>query len=322
MNFQGLQFIEDANTYLDTAIKRAKKKSSELKSSLRLKDKVAKSKRVEQKKIVTIQGSLDKALSLIEESYPSFDSLPEFYKELTMLHFDIDEIRKSLGTIKWGRQKIREFTSDCERRIKSSRTISETEQHRRAYYGRISSIMKQLNKHFSFLERVRKTMKIFPAIKEKNFTICIVGFPNVGKSTLLSKLTDAKVEINSYAFTTRQLLVGYKTYRHHKLQFIDTPGTLARDDKKNIIEKQAELAIKYLADTLVYVFDPSENYPLEKQEKLLKNVKKYNKPLLLYLSKTDIADPDIIDEITQKHPNIMTDKILLLQKLGEEYDKY
>ena len=164
-------------------------------------------------------------------------------------------------------------------------------------------------------------MKSFPSVKENLFTVAIVGFPNVGKSTLISALTDSNVEINSYSFTTKSLLIGYRKDGNEKIQFIDTPGTLDRDIKKNIIEKQAELAMKYVADLLVYVFDPIEYYSLEKQERLLKNVNKFGKETILYMSKTDIADPDIIDEITKKHPEILKNEDNLITAIKNNIKK-
>jgi nucleolar GTP-binding protein len=79
-----------------------------------------------------------------------------------------------------------------------------------------------------------------------------------------------------------------------KVQFIDTPGTLARPDKMNNIEKQAYLAIKYVADLVIYIFDLTETYPVEDQKKLLENFKEFRKPIIFYLSKTDLLEQGAI----------------------------
>ncbi|MBI5881054.1 50S ribosome-binding GTPase, partial [archaeon] len=125
--------------------------------------------------------------------------------------------------------------------------------------------------------------------KTKTFTVAIAGFPNVGKTTLLSKLTGSTPEIANYAFTTRNLNMGYAEINNHKVQFIDTPGTLNRFEKMNPIERQAYLAIKYCADIVIFVFDMGDStYPLEQQQKLLTTVEKFGKDMIIYLSKTDI----------------------------------
>ena len=123
--------------------------------------------------------------------------------------------------------------------------------------------------------------------------IGLAGRPNVGKSTLLSKLTQAKPAIANYEFTTRRLNLGYAKIGHYKIQFIDTPGTLARFEKMNEIEKQAHLALKYLADLIVLVIDPTGK--LQEQRRLLDQLKSLDKEMISYLSKTDIAKREAIE---------------------------
>lgn len=317
MNFQNLVSVEDGRFYLDIAFKRAKKKASEKKLASKI-DHLTKVKILERMKADIIKDTIEHAFKKIEESYPSIDELPEFYKELCSSHFNTEELKKSLGSLKWARDKITELTRLTHGNIRNASTTDRVSKITNTYYGRVSSVMKQINKHLELLESTRRTMKAFPAIKEKYFTVAIVGFPNVGKSTLLSKVTASKVDINSYAFTTRTLLVGYAMLKHQKIQFVDTPGTLNRENKQNFIEIQANLAMKYVANLLIYIFDPTETYSQDKQERLLKEVKKYHKPVLLYMSKTDIADDAIIEEMKEKHPDIFTDKERLMDTIFEK----
>lgn len=135
--------------------------------------------------------------------------------------------------------------------------------------GRISSTIKKIKKELLFLEQARRVMKDFPTIKTKLTTIAIAGFPNVGKSTLLSQLTTARPQIANYAFTTTIINIGYTTINHNKLQFVDTPGTLNRIDKMNTVELQAHIALRYAAEHIIYVFDLTEGYALKDQENFL-----------------------------------------------------
>jgi len=69
----------------------------------------------------------------------------------------------------------------------------------------------------------------------------------------------------------------------------------------NNIEKVAYLALKMLAEHIIYVFDLTEPYPLEEQEALYKALKKLKRPLSVYLSKTDIMEKADYEEFARKY---------------------
>ena len=139
----------------------------------------------------------------------------------------------------------------------------------------------------------------------------LVGFPNAGKSTLLSVVSAAKPEIANYAFTTLVPNLGIISYRDER-SFImaDIPG---------IIEGAAEgkgLGLRFLRhiernSTLLFLVPADSDDILKEYHILLSELKKYNPQLLdknriLAISKSDMLDQELKDEIAEDVPQDMT----------------
>ena len=257
MDFQRIMQVMTPEEYLDIAIKRSKKKPDQ---------------------ISVFCDYINNTFQKVIISFPSFDNLSEFHKELVSNFLDYDLMKKHLGTLKWAGSKIKTL----EKQYKKS-----FEENKREFFGRASSVLFQIRPSLTYLESARLKLREFPSIKEL-FTVSVAGFPNVGKTTLLTKITTSKPEINSYAFTTKVINIGYIKQGLTTIQVLDTPGTLNRPDKMNIIEKQAYLALKYVTDIIVYIFDLTEPYSLSDQTKLFDKLKEFDKTMIVYLSKKDL----------------------------------
>jgi len=137
--------------------------------------------------------------------------------------------------------------------------------------------------------------------------IGLVGFPNAGKSTLLSVVSAAKPEIANYPFTTLVPNLGIVSYRDHK-SFImaDIPG---------IIEGASEgkgLGLRFLRhiernSTLLFLVPADSDDITKEYEILLGELRKYNPELLdknriLAISKSDMLDEELIAEIKKELP--------------------
>ena len=158
----------------------------------------------------------------------------------------------------------------------------------------MATIMKRQKNSLEYLEQVRQHLSRLPAIDPNTRTLLITGFPNVGKSSFINKITRADVEVQSYAFTTKSLYVGHTDHKYLRWQVIDTPGILDHPlENRNTIEMQAITALAHIRACIVFIMDPSEQcgHSLEEQYSLFCNIRPLfnNKPILVILNKTDIC---------------------------------
>jgi GTP-binding protein len=135
----------------------------------------------------------------------------------------------------------------------------------------------------------------------------LVGFPNAGKSTLLSVITAAKPKIANYAFTTLTPQLGMVAYRDNRSFCIaDLPG---------IIEGAAEgkglghRFLRHIERNAVLLFIiPSDSNDHKKEFEILKNeLAEFNPELLqkefiIAISKSDLLDQELTDGITKELP--------------------
>lgn len=281
MAFENIKPIEKAEKYIDAAIKKAKRKSYS-----EIRQKGNRDVLFKLQKIEAVSDYICGRMMLIVKNFPNLSEVGGFYLELIKAKLDYGKLKKSLAAVLWCSRNVNKIKKEYLRKIKGSRNKKDAEAHYKAFLGRCFSFVKQIKTSLEYLEKARREMKSFPVIK-KTFTVAIAGFPNVGKTTLLHKISGSRPEINEYAFTTKSLMSGTLKKGDSRIQILDTPGTLNRKDKMNNIELQAYIGMKY-AHLIVYVYDLTEPYPLEDQKKVFKNIKKINPNVICYMSKKDI----------------------------------
>jgi len=135
----------------------------------------------------------------------------------------------------------------------------------------------------------------------------LVGFPNAGKSTLLSVVSAAKPKIADYAFTTLTPNLGVVKYRDDRsFVMADIPG---------IIEGAAEgrgLGIRFLKhiernSLLLFLIPADAKNIADEYEILINELRKYNPELLdkkriLAISKSDMLDDELKTELKKEVP--------------------
>ncbi len=128
----------------------------------------------------------------------------------------------------------------------------------------------------------------------------LVGLPNVGKSSIISALTNAKAKIGNYSFTTTKPMLGVIKRGRGSIVMCDIPGIIYN------AHKGAGLGDKFLkhierCKILLFVLDASSEHILEDYKTIKNEIKQYNKNIL----KKDIIVAfnkiDLVDDLKLKN---------------------
>ncbi len=130
----------------------------------------------------------------------------------------------------------------------------------------------------------------------------LVGFPNAGKSTLLSVLSAAKPKIANYPFTTLKPNLGIVPYRDHRsFVMADIPGII---EGAHLGKGLGHQFLRHIERNSILLFlIPSDSDDIMKEyQVLLGEMEKYNpelmdKPRLLAITKRDLIDQELEDMI-------------------------
>jgi nucleolar GTP-binding protein len=284
VEFEKIPTIPTADEIMDRSLRRAAKAMREKKN----KD------RANEEFVRAIASSVYDKLNDVVSKFPSFDSLPPFYREMVQILFNVDRMKKSLGALSWAASQSHEVGYGYARQI---RQAPDTAGLRKQATARISSIVHQVDGDLRFLNEARNVLRKLPHIGEE-FTVVVAGYPNVGKSSFIRLASSAEPEVAGYAFTTKQIVVGHRQIgKRERMQLVDTPGILDRpEEERNAIEQQALAAIANVADVVLFIIDASEacGYTLADQLHLLEEIreKMASVPVEVVVNKADIQALD------------------------------
>jgi nucleolar GTP-binding protein len=260
--------------------------------------------------------TFDGKLGAILEEFPRLDDIHPFYADLMNILYDKDHYKLALGQINTARHLIDMVSKEYSKLLKFGDSLYRCKQLKRAALGRMATIMKRQKDSLLYLEQVRQHLSRLPCIDPNTRTLLICGFPNVGKSSFMNKVTRADVDVQPYAFTTKSLFVGHMDFKYLRWQVIDTPGVLDHPlEDRNTIEMQSITALAHLRACVLYFVDVSQTcgFTIAQQVSLFSSIKPLfaNKPILIVLNKVDLIRPDDMDQ---------ADKALLQTIMDEGFE--
>jgi nucleolar GTP-binding protein len=223
----------------------------------------------QQSMLQTASNILSDNLQNVASEWPDFDEVHPFYYELADAIVDVNELRQSLSEIQWASRKTHEIGREYQGKLTGE--IGTDRKIRKQGFARLADIVEEVSDDLNRVGEAHQDLRRLPEIDPNKPTIVVAGYPNVGKSSFVNEVTNARNEIAEYPFTTKGVRVGHFDHQRIRYQIVDTPGLLDRpEDERNDIENQAVSALTHLADAIVYVVDASGycGYPLDAQLEL------------------------------------------------------
>jgi nucleolar GTP-binding protein len=251
----------------------------------------------QQSMLQTAGNIISDNLENVVSDWPDISTLDPFYVELADAIIasnvedegGIDALKQHLSEVTWASRKANEIRDEYQSRLQNDAEIAR--KHRKQAFARMADIVEEVEADLQGIADARDTLKTLPDIRPDEPTIVVAGYPNVGKSSFVNHLTNARNETASYPFTTTQIRVGHVERDHIRYQLVDTPGLLDRpEEERNDVEAQAVSALTHLADAVLVLVDASGEcgYPLDVQLELRDDVEAtFDVPVLTVCNKAD-----------------------------------
>ncbi|KOR75625.1 GTPase ObgE [Candidatus Phytoplasma pruni] len=124
----------------------------------------------------------------------------------------------------------------------------------------------------------------------------LIGYPNVGKSSLISVISNAKPKVDSYPFTTLQPFLGMVYYQDFSFTVADIPGLI---ENSHLGRGMGISFLKHIerCKVLVHLLSPESDDIYQNYQNLLQELKMYNpailkKPQIIVVNKMDLPDSE------------------------------
>ncbi|KAJ7466954.1 P-loop containing nucleoside triphosphate hydrolase protein [Mycena latifolia] len=297
MSTSGLKAIAPVPTaadFLDIVLSKTQRKTPTV---IHKNFKISRIRNFYMRKVKFTQDTFDEKLGAILNDFPMLDDIHPFLSSLMNVLYDKNHYKLALGQLRTARHLIDQVAKDYVRLLKFGDSLYRCKQLKKAALGRMATIMRRQKDPLAYLEQVRQHISRLPAIDPNTRTLLICGYPNVGKSSFINKVTRADVDVQPYAFTTKSLFVGHLDYKYLRWQVIDTPGILDHPlEEMNTIEMQSITALAHLKSCVLYFMDLSEQcgYTVAAQCQLFHSIKPLfnGKPTVLVINKIDVMRLD------------------------------
>ncbi|KGG50043.1 nucleolar GTP-binding protein 1 [Mitosporidium daphniae] len=257
-NFKRIQVVPSSTDFLDIVLSKTQRKTPTV---VHKGYQISRIRSFYMRKVKYTQSTFEERLQQITTEFPKIEEVHPFYGDLMNVLYDRDHYKLALGQVATARHLVEQISKEYLKLLKFGDSLYRCK---------------------------------LPSIDPASRTLLICGFPNVGKSSFMNKVSRAMVDVQPYAFTTKSLFVGHFDYEYARWQVIDTPGILDHAlDERNTIEMQSITALAHIRATVLFFMDLSERcgYTIEQQLSLFKSLQPLfrSRPVVLVVSKCDLV---------------------------------
>jgi nucleolar GTP-binding protein len=195
----------------------------------------------------------------------------DLQRQLLDERFGPGRLGRSIRRLKRAEERIRGLSRELQSELRRRTTRDEFARTVRTEYGRLASFVREVDPDLATLAEMTRFLRDRPRLDRTLPTIAIAGFPNVGKSSLVARLSTARPKVADYPFTTLALAVGHTDLGFDRLELVDTPGVLGRTGRENPAEAETRAAVRHGVDAVLFLIDPTgtSGHTVAEQESLL-----------------------------------------------------
>jgi len=221
---------------------------------------------------------------------------------------------------------IEEQIREIEEELAKTQYNKKTQHH----IGKLKAKMARLKDDLELRKSKGPKTAGYAVKKSGHATAAIVGFPSVGKSTLLNKITNAQSAVAAYKFTTLTCVPGLMEFRGAKIQILDLPG-LIKDASKGKGRGREVLSVVRSADLILLMIDVFEtNIHVLVDELKTANLRLNQRPadiviakknrggiIVNFTAKQSTLDEDLVAEMMNEYGYINAD-IVIREDINED----
>jgi small GTP-binding protein len=174
-----------------------------------------------------------------------------------------------------------EMIRGIEEEIRRTKYNKATQYHIGQLKAKLARIREDLD-----AKKAEKGGKAYSVRKSGDATVLLIGFPSVGKSTLLNRITSAESKTGEYDFTTLDVIPGVMVYNSARIQVLDIPGLVSGASSGKGRGKEI-LSVVRNADLILILIDDMEQLKVIKSELYESGFRLNEKPPDVLIKKTE-----------------------------------